>query len=470
MKRLVCEMCGSTDLIKQDGVFVCQDCGCKYSIEEARKMMVEGTVEVTGTVKVDNSAAVENYLTMVRNALQAKNYKEAEEYCNKVIEMDVNNWEAWFIKGKAVGWQSRLNNVRIDETVSAFTNAVTNCPEEKKKELTEKCKSELTSLQAALLSLRVGTFCPHPGENNLKGLLSDIKTLITTSANFMLGIHENVDLLPDVVYTRTINDGMCKAWNAALKNYNGDNNHPSDYEFKRFLQEGDILIKGFEYALMFGNKTYNNEALNKLKIQVCKNIITLQKILKDGKSYEVSFSGGYKHYNEKLSLTKEAKEFRQKEIDKWEEKIREIQRLGEEAVEKEKAQKREAYWAEHKEEEENLKKQRDQLSEELESYSQKIFALETNKNAVPARSEADKIQEEIDSLNQQKNALGLFKGKEKKALQEQIDVLEKQMEAKRNEMKEQQAVIEKEISTAREEKYKIKQKFDGIVDELKKDR
>ena len=37
MKRLTCEMCGSTDLIKQDGAFVCQTCGCKYSIEEAKK-------------------------------------------------------------------------------------------------------------------------------------------------------------------------------------------------------------------------------------------------------------------------------------------------------------------------------------------------------------------------------------------------------------------------------------------------
>ena len=41
MKQLTCEMCGSTDLIKQDGVFVCQTCGCKYSIEEAKKMLIE---------------------------------------------------------------------------------------------------------------------------------------------------------------------------------------------------------------------------------------------------------------------------------------------------------------------------------------------------------------------------------------------------------------------------------------------
>ena len=59
MKQLTCEMCGSTDLVKQDGVFVCQTCGCKYSIEEARKMMVEGTVEVTGTVNTNNIGTYE---------------------------------------------------------------------------------------------------------------------------------------------------------------------------------------------------------------------------------------------------------------------------------------------------------------------------------------------------------------------------------------------------------------------------
>ena len=43
MKQLTCEMCGSTDLVKEGGVFVCQTCGTKYSVEEARKMMISGT-------------------------------------------------------------------------------------------------------------------------------------------------------------------------------------------------------------------------------------------------------------------------------------------------------------------------------------------------------------------------------------------------------------------------------------------
>ena len=79
-------MCGNTDLLKNDGVFICQSCGTKYSVEEAKKMMVEGTVEVAGTVKVDDSAKIDNYYTMAENAYDASNKQEAENYCNKNTE------------------------------------------------------------------------------------------------------------------------------------------------------------------------------------------------------------------------------------------------------------------------------------------------------------------------------------------------------------------------------------------------
>lgn len=37
--QLVCDLCGSTDFVKDGGTFVCQKCGAKYSVEEARAMM-----------------------------------------------------------------------------------------------------------------------------------------------------------------------------------------------------------------------------------------------------------------------------------------------------------------------------------------------------------------------------------------------------------------------------------------------
>ena len=61
MKQLTCEMCGSTDLMKQDGVFVCQTCGTKYSVEEAKKMMVEGTIDVQASVNLDATEKLHNY-------------------------------------------------------------------------------------------------------------------------------------------------------------------------------------------------------------------------------------------------------------------------------------------------------------------------------------------------------------------------------------------------------------------------
>ena len=96
MKQLKCEMCGGTDLIKQDGVFVCQSCGLKYSVEEIRSMMVEGTVEVQGTVKVDNSAFVEKYLANARRAYAKEDWEEVEKYYNMVEQNAPNNMEAVF--------------------------------------------------------------------------------------------------------------------------------------------------------------------------------------------------------------------------------------------------------------------------------------------------------------------------------------------------------------------------------------
>ena len=104
MKQLACEMCGGNDLIKQDGVFVCQNCGMKYSVEEAKKLMIEGVVEVQGTVKVDNSAFVQKYLQNAHRALLKQDWEEVEKYYNMVEQNSPDNMEAVFFSsyGKAM--------------------------------------------------------------------------------------------------------------------------------------------------------------------------------------------------------------------------------------------------------------------------------------------------------------------------------------------------------------------------------
>lgn len=100
MKQLTCEMCGSTDLIKEDGVFVCQACGIKYSVEEAKKMMIDGIVEVTGTVTVDDSTKIDNYYMLAETAFNIGKYEEAENYCKKILEIDSTHYKALFLEAK----------------------------------------------------------------------------------------------------------------------------------------------------------------------------------------------------------------------------------------------------------------------------------------------------------------------------------------------------------------------------------
>lgn len=117
MKQLTCEMCGGTDLLKQDGVFVCQTCGCKYSVEEARKMM--GGVSST-PVEVKNAAQLENLLNLAKSSFTSKNYAQAENFCNQVIAMDDKNYDAWKLKGEAINFQINSTNQRILEVYNCI--------------------------------------------------------------------------------------------------------------------------------------------------------------------------------------------------------------------------------------------------------------------------------------------------------------------------------------------------------------
>ena len=121
MKQLTCEMCGGTDLMKQDGVFVCQNCGTKYSVEEAKKMMIEGTVDVQGTVKVDNSAFVERCLQNARRAKKKEDWPEIEKYYNMVEQNDPTNIEAIFYSTFARVKQALLEAETREKRQSVFT-------------------------------------------------------------------------------------------------------------------------------------------------------------------------------------------------------------------------------------------------------------------------------------------------------------------------------------------------------------
>ncbi len=135
MKKITCEMCGSNDLIKKDGVFVCQYCGCQYTVEEAKKLMVEGIVNVTGTVKVDETDKTANFIELAKTAYNASQWNEADTYCTRILEIDRNNYEAWLIKGKIATHNNQVENIYSEVCINYFSKSIEYAPQEKTDEI-----------------------------------------------------------------------------------------------------------------------------------------------------------------------------------------------------------------------------------------------------------------------------------------------------------------------------------------------
>ena len=75
MKAIVCEMCGSNDLIKREGLYVCQNCGTKYTVEEAKNLLVEVSDKVEIDTPNDTNNANDN--TVVNDTNQHNNAVES---------------------------------------------------------------------------------------------------------------------------------------------------------------------------------------------------------------------------------------------------------------------------------------------------------------------------------------------------------------------------------------------------------
>lgn len=57
MKVIVCEICESKDFVKKDGMYICQQCGTKFTVEEVKKLMVD---DPNSDVRADSSVSVTN--------------------------------------------------------------------------------------------------------------------------------------------------------------------------------------------------------------------------------------------------------------------------------------------------------------------------------------------------------------------------------------------------------------------------
>lgn len=258
MKKITCEICGSNDLIKKDDFFECQLCGTKYSVEAVKKIILEGNIDISGsTVKIDNSGNIKNYLDIAKNAHKANNTLECENYCNMVLEIDSNNYEAWLLKGKSVGWQSRF-----EEAVVYFSNTIDYTPEDKIDEIKSEIAKETQEIIMALIVYTCKQFLEPPSNHNCKQFVeypsdSDKNLIIETEKiikeNFeelLLRCGVNDSEFRYSIFILICNVAMEKWNNEITSEYFNIQQHPAYHEWQLFFKRGEAVVYLIEKATL----------------------------------------------------------------------------------------------------------------------------------------------------------------------------------------------------------------------------
>ena len=438
MKRLTCEMCGSTNLVKQDGMFICQDCGTKYSVEEAKKMMVEGTVEVTGTVSIDRSNEINNRLANAINEFRNGNNDVVFSICSDILNIDPENYRAIIYKGLADGWRSSLDMPKLDIASAELQRAIAilrkNTPTDR--EYTEKSIEALTEMQ------RLGT------------------AYFTACENSKKEEKQKFDMLLAKVYE------LQSKGNAA-----GDPYSASQYfnQAMEYLNTADSVNKTSNQQLK--KRCANGvQPLNQLGVCVLSSIRNKEDVCDEFCSamddYMNSYGLYFMHAMEVAPGVGDSRAFMAQYMKELKESIKE-------RTERERQEKIKAFWREHPErkeellgEQELLKSQSEPLLSELKEREKELNVLnKTLDEKLESNKAYEKQRELVKDLEAQRLNCGLFQGKQRKALDERLAIERPRMEELNKKRTEEEKARSARVTA---DKNKVQEKIRQINAEISK--
>lgn len=205
MKQIVCEVCGSNDLVKEDGCFICQYCGAKYSPEEAKRLIVEvnGKVDVSGSkVTVDNTSFVERSLENARRAKAKEDWEECEKYYNMVEQYEPTNIEAIYYSSYGKARMALVDSDRFkrEQKIKVLKNSISviddnydNSPDKY-----EENKVLIQNINADLLSMMNSSFVMNT-VNNGNYTSNDSSYTFDMFIELSLGMIESIEHIIGVI-------------------------------------------------------------------------------------------------------------------------------------------------------------------------------------------------------------------------------------------------------------------------------
>lgn len=450
--EMICPSCHEKVSINDNkDVGFCFNCGSKILIKAEKK-----------NETISNSQLIENYYNLALTASSAKNNSEAENYCNKILELDPSYYLAWQLKGYSVGWSSSLNNIRLEEASTYYRNAINYAPSDNvKKKIEKSYEKDLENIYLALLDLQCDNFERWPDVEEISKIMLLLQKIVTVSnrKEYYKSVAEKA------------HKTLIKIWDSTIlpefKNDNGG--HPSDSALEKILALRIYISAAFNCIEMLDNE---NSVRNVLRfydrIQIIENVMNAQ-------SYDWEYDYAYnKTWHASKSLNASARYELQCEINGLKAKRTEMnniikkeederERLAKQKLEErerikeqEKKNRIDSYWKKHA----DLKAKYDAEKEDL---IQQLSKLQKEMDSSAAIIEVQALSKQLDGLISQKDSLGIFHKKAKNELDNQI----KEVEKKTNEFR--KIINDTNLSLGKQMDV-LKAKLKEIYNELEKDR
>jgi len=182
MAAIQCDICGGSLSMDSGGDFaVCDSCGMKHTKDRVKAM----AMEVTGTVEVSNIASIESLIKRARLAIEDSDWKQADEYFSKVLDIDPECAPAYMgklfaelkIKDDKDFLQKQkplpTENSNYQRAIRFADSELREKIENYNRKLAEYVAGKKSELQSARERITKYNYCLSVGDDHVVGLLTD---------------------------------------------------------------------------------------------------------------------------------------------------------------------------------------------------------------------------------------------------------------------------------------------------------
>ena len=547
MKKLVCELCGESDFIKEGEFFVCQVCGAKYTVAEARKLFVDadedgniisstpknktttkpqapeedtfsedpvlapkavpttvrkvvvqqksptndpsavrkivssvaGTAQTRVVVKkpvikrvvvksttpkpvvqpvVEEAAPVvekrvatpkpvevtkvvgekaqmiQNLFILAQTAYDSENYIDAEQYANRIIEIEATNSDAWLMKGNCAG-KNQTGNFRLVESINCWNTCLQNASKQEYEDYAFTVRTNCIDIAIDYIMKNIQDFKKKPGEASIDNIKEKIDYVdpIMRKANQTFG----VDIIS---YEDRLASNISALVNEVSKDatakFGKRKEQQTDAALATFKETQDYCILVWDYLIDLAKRHGTVTAILKSLVKMQDTLIRAVSYRQSGSKLKESTVCSMSEKNMRLEKIQQAK-FK---LDAKFADIRKRDKVDQKI-------KNEKYWEEHQEEKAQLLEERSKLDHE-------VFELENSKLKMPKLTELKKLEEEAIRLQVLKDN-PTYTGKERTAFMEELSKTRKLITTKKREIANILTPIDERIEKLKKRIYNI---------------